>query len=461
MSENMIMDGVHCCSEESNYIKPTDLAVLRKLEEFQDKKLGFMMHWAPVVQLGICESWDLSDADDTWTGADQFEWIEDKDDFRVKYENLPKTFNPIMFTPKSWAKLAKDCGFKYVLFTTKHHDGFCMWDTQTTDYKITGKDCAFSTHQYADVCKHIFDSFRAEGIDVHAYFSKPDWHSEYYWAPQFREKGEKTSRNVNYDVNENPDLWEKFVAFTHEQMTELLTDYGPIETLWLDGGWVAPSNRGQDIRLGELVEKIRSTTQPGLLVADRTVGGEHENFITPEQSIPKNAILVPWESCITLGGGFSYGYYQEYKTPRQLAHILIDIVAKGGNLALNITPQPNGELPYAGIQALKGLGAFLDVYGEGIYGTRACAPYVKDKYSFTKKANSVYVFYSYDRDEAVKERFAIPFDQNIKSIKLKGVDEALDYNLEDGHIMVTIKHRDLHQEILADMFIIEIINEEM
>lgn len=436
MGEN-IKNGVHGCSSVREYIKPRNESVLKALEEFQDKKLGFMMHWAPVCQLGIYESWCLCDDADSWS-AHEIPWVDDKDKFREDYKKLPKTFNPIAFNPYEWAKLAKDCGFKYVLFTTKHHDGFCMWDTKTTDYKITNKDYPFSTHKYANVCKHVFDAFRNEGLGVHAYFSKPDWYSEYYWAPEFKKPGDKTTPNTNYVVKDHPEVWNKFVEYTHNQIREIMSNYGKIDVLWLDGGCVNPNINNQDVKIGEIVEEIRSTTQPHLLSADRTVGGEYENFITPEQSLPDEPIFVPWESCITVGDRFSFHYTQKYKTPRQIVHMLIDIVAKGGNLALNITPQPNGMLPAQGIKVIKELGQFLKVNGEGIYGTRVCAPYVKDKFSFTKKNDHIYAFYSCDENEEIEEKFNIPIEFKAKSVIYLGNNKKLSFKVKQGSLEVDL-----------------------
>ena len=146
-------------------------------------------------------------------------------------------FQSHKFDPVRWAALAADCGFKYLLFTTKHHDGFCMYDTDTTDYKITAESCPIHTHKDADIVGALFREFRRQGLGISVYFSKPDWHSEYYWAPQF---GTAPDRNVNYDVSEHPDLWEKYVQFAHQQIRELCTNYGKVDVLWLDGGWGAP-----------------------------------------------------------------------------------------------------------------------------------------------------------------------------------------------------------------------------
>ncbi|MFD2329604.1 alpha-L-fucosidase [Cohnella sp. GCM10020058] len=425
-------NGIHDYTAEG-YVQPDRPEVLESLERFGDRKLGLMMHWSSACQLGIYESWCMSEDSAAWSKQD-VDWTDDMDEFRRQYRGLRTTFNPIRFQPDAWADLAKECGFEYLLFTTKHHDGFCMWDTQTTDYKITSPNTPFHAHKHADIVRHLFDAFRERGIAVHAYFSKPDWSSPDYWSPAFAWPDGRTDRNVNYDVSEHPERWERFVRFTHAQIRELLTHYGRIEALWLDGGWVRPDNKGQDVRIGEIVEEIRATTQPHLLAVDRTVGGAYENFITPEQTVPDEPILVPWESCVTVGKRFSFNFDDTFKSPRQLVHLLVGIIAKGGNLALNIAPQPDGRLPGGGIEALRGLGSFVRRYGEAIYGTRACAPYLSGNMAFTRKGDTVYAFYLY-ADETVEplSEFELPDTFTvIRSVSLLGGEGEAELVTETG-----------------------------
>lgn len=426
--------GVHNYSGEKEWIQPKDPLLLERLEWFRDQKLGLMMHWGPYAQLGIVESWALSDEDAEWS-REGIDWEDDGERIREQYFNLNRTFNPIRFQPEEWAGLAAESGFKYLIFTTKHHDGFSMWDTRATDYRVTAPECPFHTHEYADICRHVFEAFRAKGLGISAYFSKADWHSPYYWIPD-RMKKQQMWRGPSYDPIEQPELWEKFVQFTHDQIMELMTGYGRIDVLWLDAGWVGKDT--QDIRLGEVVEKARDI-QPWLITADRTVGGPYENFVTPEQTIPNRPLNIPWESCITMGTSFSFKYEDRYKSLRQIVHTLIEVVSKGGNLALNVGPQPDGRLPEGAIVRMKELGAWLKTYGEAIYGTRICEPYFQEGCAFTCKGETTYCFQLYENENApIEGTLKISFSKKVERVDMVGGQQGLRFVQKEGELAVTL-----------------------
>ena len=393
-------------TDADRYVAPEEPEVLKKLEWFKDQKLAFMVHWGVYSQLGMCESWPISDGDAYWSRT-AYTWEPDNKKFRQQYFDMNKTFNPIRFNPDEWADFAKNAGFRYFIFTTKHHDGFCMFDSKYSPYKITAPDCPFHTNPRANVAKQLFDAFRAKGIAIAPYFSKPDWHCPWYWA-EGQEKPVAFNRNPTYDPKAHPEIWNKFVEFVHAQLTELAEDYGPVDILWLDGGQVRPSN-GQDVRLDILAKKLRKNN-PGLIFADRTVGGKFENYITPEQTIPEKPVSVPWESCISIGNGFAYGYDDDYKPPRELVRLLINVVTRGGNLALNLGAQPDGRLPRKGMQAALGLGKWLETYGEAIYSTRAAVSDLPNgDFGFTCKGETVYALKSIKADEALPQNVTIPW----------------------------------------------------
>jgi alpha-L-fucosidase len=331
----------------------------------------------------------------------------------MEYENLMTTFNPIDFAPEKWARAAREAGMKYVIFTTKHHDGFCMFDTKYTDYRITNPGCPFSSSPRANITKEIFDAFREEGLWVGPYFSKPDWHCEYYWWPNFA----TPDRNVNYDIDTYPERWENYVKFTHDQIMELMTEYGHVDILWLDGGWVQPLTneeisryinspdykftriQSQDIRMDELVVKAREK-QPGLIVVDRAVEGKNQNYLTPENKVPQKTLPYPWESCIISGGSWSWVPNAKYMPARKVIHTLCDIVCKGGNLLLNIAPGPDGKWDEGAYEMLEEVARWMEINGVAIYDTKPIEPYKEGKVCYTQgKDDAIYLIYLADEDE--------------------------------------------------------------
>ena len=410
------MSGMYSQESDIKYVPETDKLVLDKLEKWQDLKFGLLMHWGTYSQWGIVESWSICAEDEGWCRRKNPDYTE----YKKEYENLKTTFNPVRFDPEKWAKAAKNAGMKYVIFTTKHHDGFSMFDTKLTDYRITSPETPFHTNPKANITKEIFSAFRAEGFWTGAYFSKPDWHNENYWWPNFA----TPDRNVNYDVTKYPERWENFVQFTHGQIMELLSgDYGKVDILWLDGGWVqkmtkeevlseiaAPGYKfihvqNQDIRMDELVSKARQK-QPGLIVVDRAVYGKNQNYLTPENRVPEKALPYPWESCIIAGGGWSWVPDAKYMSAKSAVQLLVDIVAKGGNLLLNIAPGPEGQWHEDAYRLLDDIGEWMKVNSEAIYETRALAPYKEGKICISKKGgNTVYIYYMAEDGEKMPDTF--------------------------------------------------------
>ncbi|MFV0505199.1 MAG: alpha-L-fucosidase [Bacteroidales bacterium] len=419
--------------EVTDYVWPSDQKVLDKLEDWQDLKFGLLMHWGAYSQWGVVESWSICPEDYGWCERKKGSNPSDYFTYKKEYENLKLTFNPTNFAPDKWAKAAAGAGMKYVVFTTKHHDGFCMWDSKYTDYKTTDDACPFNVNKKANIAKEVFDAFRGEGLWAGAYFSKPDWSNENYWDPKFP----PFDRNVNYDPVEHPEKWEKFVEFTQNQIMELMSDYGKIDILWLDGGWVSKKpdsllkdayarrsektpggfvkNRivNQDIRMDEIAAKAR-VKQPGLIVVDRAVKGPNQNYLTPENTVPEKQLPYPWESCIIAGGGWSWVPDAKYMEPKKAIHMLVDIVAKGGNLLYNIAPGPDGSWDEGAYTLLKEMGKWIAVNGEAIYSTRAIAPYKSDNICLTRKKNTKTVYAIYLEEE---ENSGLPTSFTVKGIK--------------------------------------------
>lgn len=389
----LLLPGITPAQENSQeYYPETDSLVVKKLHEWQKTKFGLLMHWGTYSQWGIVESWSICSEDEGWEMRRDSNYVE----YKEKYQDLIKTFNPVKFDPEKWADAAKDAGMRYVVFTTKHHDGFCMFDTKTTDYKVTGPECAFHANPRANIAKEIFDAFRKDGFMVGAYFSKPDWHSPYYWWPNFA----TPDRNPNYSIKRHPDRWKRFVEYTQAQIGELMSDYGPMDILWLDGGWVRLKSdldvaneklntdypvfpQSQDIDMPLIVKNAREK-QPGLIVVDRAVPGPNQDYLTPENSVPENPLPYPWETCMPMATSWSYVPHDKYKSVHELVHLLVDIVSKGGNFLLNIGPGPDGEFDPVAFDRLKGIGEWMKVNSEAIYDTHPVAPYKEGEVCLTQ-----------------------------------------------------------------------------
>lgn len=373
--------GAYAASK--NWQPPNDPLALANLNRFQDLKFGFFYCWGTQTQWEtIDQSWSLCPEKYDWNQKPSMHSNDDTLSYKKAYEELIKTFNPVKFNPQQVADLAEAAGTRYLVFCTKHHDGFCFWDTATTNYKITSPDCPYHTNPNANVTRNLFDAFRKKGFWIGAYFSKPDWNVPYYWAPQF---GPPTSRNPNYSPKEHPEIWEKFKNFTWAQLQELMSDYGPLDILWLDGGQVQPRN-GQNIDMPGIARMARKF-QPGLLMVDRTAGGGCEDFLTPEgtHAMPQQFMPEPWEACITLGDRWGWTKNSSYHSSGAIIRYLTHAVARNGNLLLDVGPDDKGQLAGQAITVLKEIGTWLKLNGEAIYGSRPMPPYELGDACFTRK----------------------------------------------------------------------------
>ena len=285
-------------------------------------------------------------------------------------------------------------GMKYMIFTTKHHDGFCMFDSRYTDYTIARH--AFKDNPKRDVLRHVLDAFREKGFMTGTYFSKPDWHSQYYWWDVYPKKG----RNVNYPIKKHAWRWEQFKQYTYNQMEEILSRYGKVDILWMDGGWVCKQN-GQDIDMPRIAQMARRQ-QPGLIMVDRTIHGEYENYQTPERTIPETQLNYPWESCIPLSDDWGWVPRPRWKTPEKVINTLIEIVAKGGNLVLGVGPTPEGLIQPEATERLKKIGQWLNENGKAIYNTVPTEQYQDGNVWFTKSKDNSKTYVIYMLDENTK-----------------------------------------------------------
>ena len=395
------------------------------------------MHWGLYSVPGIVESWSICDED--WVTRDTTRTYQAYKDW---YWGLCNEFNPTKFSPNQWADILHRAGMKYMIFTTKHHDGFCMFDSKFTNFSIAKH--AFKDHPQRDVLKHVLSAFRTKGFMIGEYFSKPDWHSQDYWWDVYPTKH---GRNVNYDVNRWPWRWQRYKTFVFNQLEELLTNYGSVDILWLDGGWVNKDNN-QDIDMPRIAQMGR-THQPGLIMVDRTIHGEFENYQTPERTIPETQLNYPWESCITLSNDWGWVPNPTWKSPHAVVNILAEIVAKGGNLVLGVGPTPQGLIEPEAEKRLIEIGQWLNRYGKAIYNTTTTAIYNDKQLWFTasKDGKTRYAIYALKDNET--RPLSLQWKGNTpKSVQLLGTGQRLKMQ-KSGDVITVALPKTLKNEPFA------------
>lgn len=314
-----------------------------KTQWFRDAKFGLFIHWGVYSMIGR-EEW-----------ARQILQIP-----LAEYQYYADNFNPADFNPAAWAALAKEAGVKYIVITSKHHDGFCLFDSQYTDYDI-------GHAKYGkDILGMLSAACKTAGIPLGFYYSIMDWHHPDY-LPRRDWERDRSTRGADFS---------RYMDYATNQVKELVMRYDPF-VLWFDGEW---EHSNQEQRAFE-IEKILLGLKPSLLINDRLFKREpgHGDFGTPENYVPATGIRSPdgtprlWEACYTMNwNGWGYNRYEtEFHSASQLIRQLIEIVSKGGNLLLNIGPQPDGKIPAEFQDRLRRMGAWLKVNGEAIYGTTA------------------------------------------------------------------------------------------
>lgn len=410
--------------EEKDYPE-TDM-LKRRLSWFQDLKFGVIFHYGLYAKAGIVESWQLSEKDE-WARANGA-YREDLADLKMDYWHLIRTFDPVALDTEKWAELCQRAGFRYCLFTTKHHDGFNLYNTLETEYKIGGKLSPFKR----DILKEVFTSFQKAGLATGAYYSKADWYSPFYWLDDSTIKG----RHASYDPQKYPNLWERYVLFVHNQIKEITSNYGPIDFLWLDAGWCGQGK--EDLRMDRLAEIAREN-QPELILVDRMMGGRHENYVTPERKIPAVDEIPskPWESNLPIGNDWGYVPDDVFKTSQELIETLIEVVSKGGNLVLGVGPTPEGRITTEETSILEEIGEWLDCYGEGIYQTRSA---YEKQLGIHAKGNW---YFTYHKEKQIHYAFHSILEKLPEIISLSEIRANKDSIIED---LATGKRLTIHGE---------------
>ena len=428
---------VHQQSNTEDYIWPTDPQVLTKLKHWQDQKFGVLMHWGLYSVPGVVESWSICSED--WIVRERKPTYEED---KAWYWSQKDSLNPVNFDPSKWADVMKKAGMKYMIFTTKHHDGFCMFDTKYTDFSIAHGP--FGKDPRHNIAKEVFNAYRNKGFMIGCYFSKPDWHSKWFWNPYYA----TPNRRINYKKQQHPDWWQNYRKFTQNQLNELTTDYGNIDILWLDGGWIT----GEEIGLDTILVDARKRN-PGMISVDRTIRGKNENYQTPEQGIPAKQLDIPWESCITLSHAWGWTPNAKFKSPNKVIGILSEIVAKGGCLALGVGPKADGTLQPEIVKNLLQIGNWLNKNGQAIYSTVNAAHYNDGKVWFTADKNGKTLYAIYALEDGEKTPKTITWTENKPKGKLILLQngKSVKYTVKGNQVTVTLPC-ELKNEPLAFKF---------
>jgi alpha-L-fucosidase len=328
----------------------------KRMEWWRDARFGLFIHWG-LYSIPAGE----------WGGKTNYaEWIRNQAQIPTEeYNKFVSEFNPAKFNADRWVRMAKDAGMKYIVITSKHHDGFCLFDSKYTDFDV------MSTPFKKDILKELSKACKKEGIKLCFYYSIMDWHHPDYLPRREWEKN-RSAKGADFD---------RYVQYMKNELKELLTNYGDIGVLWFDGEWEENWNNKRGLDLYNYVRSL----QPNIIINNRVGasrsglegftegGGFAGDFGTPEQQIPATGLPgVDWESCMTMNDHWGYNKNDKnFKSTKEILRMLADIASKGGNYLLNIGPTSEGVFPPESIERLHSIGQWMKTNGESIYGTSA------------------------------------------------------------------------------------------
>lgn len=332
--------------------KETETQKVQRMKWWTDARFGMFIHWG------------------LYALPARHEWVKNRERMtNEQYQKYFEMFNPDLYNPKEWARMAKAAGMKYVVLTSKHHEGFCLFDSKYTDYKAT------NTPIGKDLIKDYVEAFRAEGLKVGFYYSLIDWHPPDYTID--RVHPQRVESDADYaKLNAGKDM-AKYREYIKNQVRELLTNYGEISIIWFDFSFPGKNGKGRTDWDSEGLLKLARQLQPGIIVDDRLDLADVEggwDFVSPEQEKvakwpERDGKQVPWETCQTFSG--SWGYYRDemtWKSPAQLIELLVESVSKGGNLLLNVGPTARGLFDDRALTSLKAMGEWMKLNGRSVYG---------------------------------------------------------------------------------------------
>ena len=388
---SLFLSAVLCApsaAQVSGSYEPSE-ANVKARSEFQDNKFGIFIHWGIYSLLGDGE-WVMNNKNLDWQ----------------EYEKLASSFYPVKFNAAEWVSSIKAAGAKYICITSRHHDGFSMFDTKESSFDIVD-----STPFGRDIIKELADECRKQGIKLHFYYSHLDWRRADYPVGN---TGHGTGREKG---KEN---WDSYYRFMNNQLTELLTNYGEIGAIWFDGVWDKPETFNW--QLEEQYDMIHKL-QPACLIGNNHHRAPYqgEDFQLFERDLPgenkagysagQEVTDLPLETCETMNHTWGYSITdQNYKTADEIIRYLVKAAGKNANLLLNIGPQPNGELPATALERLQAVGEWMKTYGETIYGTRGGVITPREWGVTTQKGNFLYVHILDCKDKGL----FLPLERKVK-----------------------------------------------
>jgi len=396
---------------------------LEAREWFKEARFGMFIHWGLYSYLG-------------GGGTNEYaEWIQNRDFISGKdYKKLEQFFNPVEFNPAEWVKMAKDAGMKYITFTTKHHEGFSMFDTKVSDFGI------MNTPYKKDVLKMLKEECDKQGIKLFVYYSLLDWYNTDYY-PWGRSGREFTGRPAKGN-------WNNYIKYMNDQLSELLSNYGEIGGVWFDGMW---DRKDADWHLEEIYSNIHKL-QPQALIGNNhhMIPNSGEDFQMFERDLPgantfghntTDISRLPLETCETMNREWGYNFMDnDFKTPKQVIHLLVRAAGNNANLLLNTGPMPNGKIVPENIEMLKQVGIWTKKYGETIYGTNGGPMKPKPWGAMTQKNNKIFVHILDWKDDLLilptktgKINKAYWFNQETKKVPILKNKNGYILNLKGGN----------------------------
>jgi alpha-L-fucosidase len=351
------------CIAKADIQPPTSEVV----SKWQDKRFGMFIHWGPVSLKGT-----------------EIGWSRGKEVPTEEYDQLYKQFNPTKFDAEEWVKVAKDAKMKYLVITSKHHDGFCLWPSKYTDYHIG------NTPFKRDVLKELSEACKKHGIQFCTYHSICDWYHPDYPLGSPGGSTEKPTNNMP-----------RYFQYLRNQTKEIIDNYGPLGIMWFDGEWEKPWTREYGNEMYDYLKKI----QPNLVINNRVSKGRHGmagttkeshlnsgDYDTPEQQIGGFNRERPWETCMTICRQWAWKPDDQMKSAKECIQTLLHTVGGDGNLLFNVGPMPDGRIEPRQVERLKEMGAWLEKYGDGVYATRG-GPFKPGKWgASTCKDDKVYLY---------------------------------------------------------------------